>query len=147
MATKAQRAEAETERQERENELRAMIDKTDGTVYTILRHVSSSGMTRDISLLIVVDGKLVDLTWWLTTVFPKRFRRSPARHAIRIGGCGMDMGFALVYDMCRALWPNGYECTGDKCRSNDHSNSPYPKRKAGSMHHNDGGHRLRHEWS
>jgi hypothetical protein len=30
------------------------------------------------------------------------------RESIKIGGCGMDMGFALVYDIGQAIHGNGY---------------------------------------
>ena len=29
-----------------------------------------------------------------------------------MGGCGMDMTFALTYSLSRALFPNGFTCTG-----------------------------------
>jgi hypothetical protein len=30
------------------------------------------------------------------------------RNGIRVGGCGMDMGFHLVYTLSRALFDDGY---------------------------------------
>lgn len=47
---------------------------------------------------------------------------------IRIGGCGMDMGFALVYDLGRVLYPKGVK--------KGYSGSP----------ETDGGYALKHEW-
>lgn len=41
---------------------------------------------------------------------------------VKIGGCGMDMGFALVSSLGHALWPEGYECLGDKCPDPSHVN-------------------------
>ena len=43
-----------------------------------------------------------------------------------VNGCGMDMGFALVYNLSRTLYPQ-YNCTGnrswsDRCPSNTHVN-------------------------
>ena len=64
-------------------------------------------------------------------------------------GCGMDMGFELVYNLGYALWPNGYTCTGDskefgkRCRSNEHSNGD---RNYQPHHHTDGGYAFRQEW-
>ena len=42
---------------------------------------------------------------------------------IKVGGCGMDMHFATVYNLARSIRPNGHRCTGERdCPSNDHSN-------------------------
>ena len=44
--------------------------------------------------------------------------------AIRVGGCGMDMGFHVVYNLSRALYRDGrFVCMGEDCPSNDHSNA------------------------
>jgi len=79
--------------------------KPGDTVYTILRHVARSGMSRSIQLKIVLDGDIVDITYYAARAMGDRI---DAKHGgIRIGGCGMDMGFALVYALGRALWPQG----------------------------------------
>lgn len=44
------------------------------------------------------------------------------REAIRVGGVGMDMGFHIVYELGAILFPDGFGCTGEGCRSSDHSN-------------------------
>lgn len=92
------------------------------TVQTILRSVSRSGMSREISAVVVAkDGAVIDLDWLIVNAgLGYKFGKS----GIKIGGCGMDMGFALVYDLSRSLYPNGYKCTGSSksCHSNDHSN-------------------------
>ena len=74
------------------------------TVYTILRHVSRSGMSRDISLVIVQDGKLTDITAWAGEVLGYRRTDRHGSWALRVGGCGMDMGFHTVYSLASALW-------------------------------------------
>ena len=44
--------------------------------------------------------------------------RQPERHerwgAVVIGGCGMDMGFALVHALSYALYPDGQDASGAK---------------------------------
>lgn len=84
------------------------------TIYTILRSVSASGMTRHISLVIPwkdeVTGNLgfihpnysaaKALGWKLTT--------KNGSDAIKVGGCGMDMGFHLVNSLGYALYGDGY---------------------------------------
>ena len=56
-------------------------------IYTVLNHVSSSGMTRYISAYIPI----VDEKGAAQIVCIARERR--------VSGCGMDMGFELVYNM------------------------------------------------
>lgn len=77
------------------------------TVYTVMRHVSRSGMSRDIDVYkLTNDGPL-----WLTYHVAKVLGYRIAAHdrGLKIGGCGMDMGFAIVYELGHALWPNGTE--------------------------------------
>jgi hypothetical protein len=80
------------------------------TVYTVLKHVSSSGMSRRISLYALApdrDGKpeMRNIDWLYARATGDR--QSKVDGAIVISGCGMDMGFALVYNLGYALWPNG----------------------------------------
>ena len=90
------------------------------TVYTSLKHCSRSGMQREISLHIVADGQIQ----WITGVAARAMGdRIGKRDGIVIGGCGMDMGFELVYRLSHVLWPSGIDCPGDVCRSNDHTNA------------------------
>ena len=132
------------ERQEAIEKLREWIKPGD-TVHTILRHVSKSGMTRDIGIVLIRDDG--------STIHPNyavsRALDMPLKHdAVRIGGCGMDMGFAIVYDLSYALYGEGYKCTGkDKrgessCPSNFHSNGGAYHR---ARKHTDG-YALHHKW-
>lgn len=108
----------ETVQAEAIERLRAFVKPGD-TVYTVLRSVSKSGMSREISLHTIKDG---DITWIAGMVARALDYRVGTRDGIKVSGCGMDMGFHLVYNLSRALWPDGYGCTGEGCRSNDHSN-------------------------
>ena len=113
-----------------------------GTVVrTILRHVSRSGMTRAISLLGPDDFNLDYLA------ARAGLGNIDNRYGgLRVSGCGMDMGYHLVYSLSRMLYPNGHPCTGDPntCRSNDHSNGDR-EYVAGKLHR-DGGYALGHRW-
>lgn len=115
------------------------------TVYTVLRHVSGSGMTRHISLYVVDDGKIRDVTWDVGRLLG--YRRNRDNGGLVVQGCGMDMGFDLVYNLGYALYPSGYICTGEtpRCRHNDHSNPPMPARN-GAWHHGASGYVFSHEW-
>jgi hypothetical protein len=50
-------------------------------------------------------------------------RNGRRQDAIVIGGCGMDMGFHLVYELSHVLYASGYACLGKgACPSNYHVN-------------------------
>lgn len=87
------------------------------TVYTILRHRSTSGMRRVIDpILITSDGP----RFWREkiAILLKHYKTSDQHEGIVMDGCGMDMGFSLVYNLSSALYG----------------------------HDNRGGYALRHEW-
>ncbi len=63
---------------------------------------------------------------------------------VKMGGCGMDMGYHLVNNLGYALFPNGVPCTGEDCPSNDHNNGDRDY-TAGKLHR-DGGYAFRHRW-
>lgn len=123
--------------------LREMLKPGD-TVYTVLRHVSRSGMSRSISAVVIEDGVPRDVSWAVARAVGEPFDRT--HDGVKVGGCGMDMGFHLVYTLSRVLFRDGFECIGEGCPSNDHSNPPYPPMDAGSMTHADGGYALTQRW-
>ena len=130
----------EREKQEAREHLLTMLKPGD-TVETVLRHVSRSRMSRSISPCIHVGGCSIDLTYWACRLLGYSFDQ---RHdGVKMGGCGMDMGFALVYDMSRALFPDGFECIGERCPANDHSNGD---RDYTPHAHRDGGYALKQRW-
>lgn len=107
MPTKAQIAE----RDEARATLRELVEQSqkrrDGSpvIYTFLRHVSKSGMSRDITLKIVDgDGTLRDITYTAALAIGEKPRDNYGRRVIRVHGCGMDMGFHLVYSVSHALY-------------------------------------------
>lgn len=124
--------------------LRELLKPGD-TVYTILRSCSRSGMSRHISLVVhsEYNGKptMFDISWLVARAGDYRLNRDDG--GLVVSGCGMDMGFDLVYNLGRDLWPNGYECPGKHCQSNAHTNGDrdYTPHK-----HNDGGYALKHSW-
>lgn len=87
-----------------QRKLRKMI-KPGATVYSVLRHVSATGMTRDISLYIVRQGNILDIT--NLAIDATRSARSPRDGYMRVTGCGMDMCWHAVYVLGTYLWPNG----------------------------------------
>lgn len=102
------------------------------TIYCILRHVSRSGMMREIDLVVMRKGQDYHITYNASIVLGYRLG---TRDGIKIGGCGMDMGFALVYELGRALYPNGI-----KLRKGEWHNNQAVGSKV------DGGYAFKHRW-
>lgn len=121
---------SEQQKQEALAKLRECL-KPGMTVHTVLRHCSRSGMSRSISAFAFLPGENspTDLDYFASRALGDSI---DSKHGgIRMGGCGMDMGFALVYNLSSVLFPNGFGCIGDGngyegtnicCPSNDHSN-------------------------
>jgi hypothetical protein len=151
----SKKSEIEAEKAEALASLRKML-KPGQTVYTVLRKRSASGMSRVIDLVIayrqqeLIYPKLPDgRTDWDATPTKKLgapqirsigFLASKAGvgerwdsdwQGIRIGGCGMDMGFELVYRLGYRMWPNG---------------TPKPHSNRNGKPDNDGGYALKHSW-
>lgn len=84
-------------------ELRDMLGTTPN-VYTILRSVSASGMSRHISLKIVHKGELIDITYLSARVLGDKVSEKLGFNTIRVNGCGMDMGFHLTYNLSSVLY-------------------------------------------
>src|SRR5690348_13201489 len=73
--------------------------KPGDTVYTVLRSVSRSGMSRDIDLYVIQDSELR----WISRIAARAMDATfnEKKDCIKVGGCGMDMGFDLVYNLSR----------------------------------------------
>lgn len=110
-------------------------------VCTVLRHVSRSGMSRSVSPILLLEDGPFDASGFVARAVGEKFDRTNG--GVKVGGCGMDMGFALVYDLARSLFPGGFECVGAGCPSNDHSNGD---QDFSPHHHSDGGYALRQRW-
>lgn len=119
--------------------LRQLIKPGD-TVYTIIRHVSASGMSRRISLVIPTYKKdhtgkmrceIHSIDWYAARLGIGHFQRG--KDGIVIGGCGMDMGFAMVYKLGQALWPKG-------------TRKPHGNGKRNGEPDSVGGYAIKHQW-
>ena len=83
------------------------------TVYTVLRHVSASGMSRKIGLILIKPGKRAEdeivifhPNWSAARLLG--LSQDPHNDAVKIGGCGMDMGYHLVHSIAQAVYGDGY---------------------------------------
>lgn len=142
MLTKAQKAE----RSEAVAQLREWFP-VGSTVFTILRSVSRSGMQREIGVLASLgNGDFRHPNYATAKALGLRLGKGDG---VKVGGCGMDMGFHLAYEISRVCYPNGHGCIGKGCHSNDHSNGDrdYTPHSDERPHwHNDGGYALNHRW-
>ena len=126
------------ERDEARDTLRKLLPPG-STVYTVIRHVSASGMSRCIDLYVIQDNR----PRWLSGYACKAagFTWDDKRESIRVGGCGMDMAWHLVYELASAIYSEGYGCIGIGCPANDHTNGDRNR----DHWHRDGGYALRKE--
>jgi hypothetical protein len=97
----ARRADQAAAREEL-RELFAGNDKP--LIYTILRHVSSSGLSRDISLFYDSPNGIHPITHTAGRVLGYKVISSGGFNAIRQQGGGMDMGFNLVYTLSAVIY-------------------------------------------
>lgn len=91
-----------TERVELIDELRELCP-AGTTVYTVLRGVSSSGMSRKIDLYVIRDNEPRRITWHACRLGVAGMAYDTKSDAARISGAGMDMGFAAVYALSSVL--------------------------------------------
>jgi len=106
-------------------------------VRTILRKVSASGMSRRISLVIARNNEIIDITWDAARVMEDKVKQGGKYvqdAGMVVQGCGMDMGFHIVYNLGRYLFPDGFAVEGSG-RNGDTSG-----------HDNDGGYALKQRW-
>lgn len=87
--------EKQQEKQEAIARLRELVKPGDA-VYTILRHVSRSGMRRVIDVVVLTKDGPLSVGYLFARALGARFDRD--RGGVVVGGCGMDMGFHLVYE-------------------------------------------------
>lgn len=132
----------EQAKQQAIDELRNALKPGD-TVYTIVRHVARSGMSRRIDVYKLQDGAPHYLTGLVAKACGFSF---PAKgEGLNIGGCGMDMGFAVVYELGMVLFKDGWQCLGDHCPHNSHVNDRNAPRGKGVIH-KDGRYSLNQRW-
>jgi hypothetical protein len=130
------------------------------TVYTILRHVARSGMSKSISLLSAnIDPNTLAPYICDITSLSARALCLPlnTRHGgIFCPGYGQNMGAWLVYQLSTVLFPYGFGCRGRDCPSCEHSNGDrsYTRHIGTAQHldgtpnhwHKDGTYALRQAW-
>lgn len=103
------------------------------TIYCVLRSVSRSGMSRRIDIYVMRRGYPVYLSYRVARLLGWTCKGNG--DGIRVDGCGMDMGFHLVYCLGRTLFPNGIRLR----KGEWHNNIP-----VGAKY--DGGYAFKYQW-
>ena len=111
--------------------------KPGATVWTVLRHVSASGMTRWIDLYVIKKNEPMRITWHVSQLVGTYDRK---REALKVGGCGMDMGFHVVHNLSYAL--HGFKSRGPDADEAAKAGRPFTPRPG----HYRGGYSLNHRW-
>ena len=105
-------------------------------VYTILRHVSKSGMTRVVDCKVAMpDSSIAHIGYNVAQAMG--YTWDDKREGMRVGGCGMDMGSHVVYGLGVVL----FGCGKDTQALDYHTG-----RNGASEAENDGGYLLEHSW-
>ena len=80
--------------------------KPGDTIYTILKSVSASGMSRKLSVFKIENNEPVWLSYHVARIVGSWDDKS---ESVRVSGGGMDMGFHIVYWLSAALFDgDGY---------------------------------------
>ena len=90
-------------------ELKAMLRRTRYKVYCNLRRVSRDGMNRVISFHLAGEDGIIDITWHINKCLVDSkgkawYSIDKTDYGLRVGGCGMDMGFSVVYNLSKFLY-------------------------------------------
>lgn len=111
METVVIRKEKNEEKEYAKTYLLSMLNKQERpTLYTSLKHVSSSGISREMKVLLADGGEIVDVTWYAGKLGVGTLKERNGQRVIRVNGGGMDMGFHVVYSISAMLY--GYEERG-----------------------------------
>ncbi|MFA5340566.1 MAG: hypothetical protein WC332_02200 [Clostridia bacterium] len=121
--------EAEENKKEAIKNIKKILRAGD-TVHCICRHVSSSGMMRRLSFYAIKKNKLICLDWYINRIMDI-YPHDRNNAGLRVSGCGMDMGFSVVYNLGKTIWPKG---------------TPKPHGNRNGKPDSDGGYALKHSW-
>jgi hypothetical protein len=99
------KAQKEMEIQQAKTELLEILEKANHKVFTSLVSVSQSGMSRKINAVVSTGaGELMNINWYIEKL--DLYNRDLKTNALKVSGCGMDMGFAVVYNLSTMLYSN-----------------------------------------
>ena len=102
--TKKQKEEARNEAIDALKNVRGI--QAGDTLYTIVKHVSSSKMLRVIRVIQINGNEPFYISYRAAQALGWPYDED--KEGIRVSGCGMDMGFHTVYELSGALFKDGY---------------------------------------
>jgi hypothetical protein len=79
--------------------------KPGDTLYTKIEKVSSSGMSRQIKVLDIKDETPSYWSYYVSKILGYTLKDNGA---LVVKGCGMDMGFHVIYSLSQTLFNDGY---------------------------------------
>ena len=125
----------ELEKEILKKELIKLLNKAKRKVYCMVKHVSASGMSRDIDFYCFTHEKGKIIKHWLSYRIAGLldYPFNDKRECVKVSGCGMDMGFSVVYNLGSYLFPKG---DGKTITGRNGDKEP----------ETDGGYLLKHEW-
>jgi hypothetical protein len=81
--------------------------KEGDTIYTLVKKVSPSGMSRQMVVIIRTDTGVRNISRIVARTLGYKVCKD--RDCFSISGCGQDMGFAVAYDIGAELFGDGYK--------------------------------------
>jgi|TARA_R100000482_G_scaffold119860_1_gene64720 hypothetical protein len=102
---KQERLDAACEREEIKQQLKRDLKNCD-TLYTLVNHVSQSGMPRDIRVFMIKNNKPLDISYKVAKVLK---RRQGENTGVRVQGFNHLSAMGIVYDLSRCLFKDGYK--------------------------------------
>tara|TARA_R110002050_G_scaffold187774_1_gene322151 strand:- start:548 stop:868 length:321 start_codon:yes stop_codon:yes gene_type:complete len=78
------------------------------TAYTKLIHCSQSGMTRIIQVINIKKNEPFYNAYKISQLLDYKHAEKNGDMGVKVGGCGMDMGFHLIYNLSSVLYKDGY---------------------------------------
>ena len=76
------------------------------TTHTLVRSTAKSGMSRNMSVFVVQDGEIRDITRQVADFLGYSTTKDGY---IQRRGCGMDFGYDIAYNLSLKLFGDGYK--------------------------------------
>ena len=91
-------------------ELIELLEKVDFKVWAKINHVSRSGMSRNIDFLLIINNRPYNISARVADLIGYGLAKDGS---IKVGGCGMDMAFHVVYTLsCELFCKDKYNHDG-----------------------------------
>ena len=81
-------------------------------IYSIVRSVSKSGLSRTIDFYVIKDNKPIWITPAIRDILD--YKQDEKTGALKVGGTGMDMCFHVVNSLGYKLFNDGYYFTSER---------------------------------